>query len=68
MNALNASKGLAKESHMSVSVSELVKMGVYENETLGRQDSIPSYPYVSQELWPNKNTLGKQNFHHTQIP
>ena len=66
MNALNLSKGLAKESHKSV--SELIKLGMYENEALECQDCITSYPYVSQVLWPNKNILGKQNFHHTQIP
>ena len=65
-NALNASKGLAKVSHKSV--SELVKMGMYESEALECQDCIPAYPYVPQELWPNKNALGKQNYHHTQIP
>ena len=66
MNALNESNNLAKESHKSV--SELVKMGMYEGEALECQDSIISYPYVPQEVWPNKNNLGKQNFHHTQIP
>ena len=48
MNALNSSKGLAKESHKSV--SELIKLGMYENEALECQDCITSYPYVSQEL------------------
>ena len=66
MNALNASNKLAKENHKSV--SELVRMGMYEGEALECQDSNVSYPYVTQELWPSKNKLGKQNYHHTQIP
>jgi hypothetical protein len=28
----------------------------------------PSYPYVPQEMWPSINDVGKQNYHHTQIP
>ena len=55
MNALNSNKGLPKESHKSV--SELIKLGMYENEALECQDCIPSYQFVSQELWPNKNIL-----------
>jgi len=66
MKALNASNKLANENHKNV--SELVKIGMYEGETLECQDSIVSYPYVPQELWPRKNNLGKQNYHHTQIP
>jgi hypothetical protein len=66
MNALNASKSLAKESHRSV--SELVKNGMYEDEALECQDCITAYPYVPQELWPNKYNLEEQNFHFTQIP
>jgi hypothetical protein len=66
MKALNASNKLANENHKNV--SELVKIGMYEGETLECQDSTVSYPYVPQELWPSKNNLGKQNYHHTQIP
>ena len=66
INALNVSNKLAQESHKNV--IELVKMGMYEGEALECQDNIISYPYVPQELWPSKNNLGKQNFHHTQIP
>ena len=42
-------------------------MGMYESEALECHDSIISYPYVLQELWPSKNNLGKQNYLHTQI-
>ena len=66
MNALNASQGLAKESHRSV--SELVKSDMYEDEALECQDCIPAYPYVPQELWPNKYIIEEQNFHFIQIP
>ena len=63
MNALNSSKGLAKESHRSV--SDLVKNGMYEDEALECQDCITAYPYESQELWPNKYNIDEQNFHFT---
>ena len=66
MNNLNESQGLPKESHKSV--SELIKIGMYESEALECQDCIPSYPYIAQELWPSKNNLGVQNYHYTQIP
>ena len=52
MNALNISKGLAIESHRSV--SDLVKNGMYEDEALECQNCVTAYPYVLQELWPNK--------------
>lgn len=39
-----------------------------DKETLECQDCVPSYPYVSQEMWPSMNDIGEQNFHHTQIP
>ena len=66
MNALNASNKLAKEGQKSV--SELIRMGMYKSEALECYDSIVSYSYVSQELWPSKNNLVKQDYHHTQIP
>jgi hypothetical protein len=66
MNALNASKGSAKENHRSV--SELVKNGMDEDEALECQNCITSYPYVPQELWPNKYNIKEQNFYFTQIP
>ena len=66
MNALNASKGLPMDSHKSV--SDLIKIGMYENEALECQDCVTSYPYVTQEEWPGKNYLGEQNYHDTQIP
>ena len=66
MNALNASQGLAKESHRSI--SELVKNGMYEDEALECQDCITAYAYVPQQLWPNKYNIEEQNYHFTQIP
>lgn len=66
MNALSASKGLPKETHKSI--NDFVKLEMYENEALECQDSIPTYMYVAQDAWRNKNEIGKQNFHHTQIP
>ena len=41
---------------------------MYEREWLKCQDNIPSYLYVPQELWPNKNNKGEQNFQDVQIP
>ena len=50
-----------------MSVSKLVKLRIYENEALECQDCNSFYPYVLQEVWPNKNELGEQYFDHTQI-
>ena len=66
MNALNASKGIEEVAHKSV--SELMRMGMSDKEALECHDCITSYPYVVQEMWPNTNEFGVQNFHHTQIP
>ena len=40
-------------------------MEMIESEALECQNCIPSYSYVPQEMWPNKNGFGEQNFHHT---
>lgn len=41
---------------------------MYEKQALKCQDDISSYPYVSQEIWANKNDIGEKKFHHIQIP
>ena len=66
LNALNASKGLDMMPHKSV--SSLVLGGMSDKEALECQNCVPSYPYVSQEMWPSVDDLGGQNFHHTQVP
>lgn len=40
---------------------------MYEIETLKCQNYILSYPYILQDMWPNKNNLGDQFFHHSQM-
>jgi hypothetical protein len=66
MNALNASQRLDEVAYKSV--SELVKNGMNEKETLEYQNYVPSYPYVPQKKWLNMNDVGEQNYHHIQIP
>ena len=44
-----------------------MKLRIYEIKILKHQDSISVYPYVSQEIWPNKNVIGEQNFDLTQV-
>ena len=39
-----------------------------DKNALEYHDCITSYPYVVQEMWPNTNEFGVQNFHHIQIP
>lgn len=34
---------------------------MYEKQALKCQDDISSYPYVSQEIWANKNDIGEKN-------
>ena len=66
LNALNESKGLDMVTHKSV--SSLVLGGMSDKEALECQNCVPSYPYVPQEMWPNMDDLGTQNFHFTQVP
>ena len=63
---MNASKGLAEVPHKSV--TELLKIGINENEALECQGCVSSYPYVPQKLWPYKNDVGEQNYHSTEVP
>jgi hypothetical protein len=65
INALNSNKYILKKTHKYD--SELVKLGIYGSEALKCQDSNPAYPYVAHEIWPNKNKIRQQNFHHIQI-
>ena len=65
---------LAKEKDApmepSHSVSQLVRMGVSNEEALDWVQSEPAFPYVLQEEWPSKRTDGKEGNHYnlTQLP
>ena len=54
----------------SLSVSELVKLGMGHNEALEHLVAVPSFPYIPQEAWPSKREDGKEDGHFnlTQVP
>ena len=64
----NRGKGLPKDSQ--VPIATLVTSGMREKEARECQSSIPSFPFVIQEEWPNSRKDGKigQHFNLTQIP
>ena len=68
LNWTNRGKGLPKDS--PVPIATLVKNGMREKEAREHQSSIPSFPFVIQEEWPNSREDGKigQHFNLTQIP
>jgi hypothetical protein len=52
------------------SVNELIKTGMTHDEALEHLESIPSFPYISQEAWRSKIMDGKddRHFNLTQVP
>ena len=54
----------------TLSVTELVKMGMVHDEALEHLMAVPSFPYIPQEAWPSKREDGKEggHFNLTQVP
>lgn len=54
----------------TLSVSELVKLGMDHEEALEHLEAVPSFPFVLQQAWPSKRPDGKEggHFNLTQVP